>query len=82
MNPVAPGPILEGAPEPVAAQCSAPTSGPVEPTVRRHLGLLITALAFLGDLHLRSGKMPLEAFVAAATETHWTQQCALPPCRR
>ena len=50
----------------MVAQCSA---GPVEPTVRRHLGLLITALAFLGDLHLRSGKILLEAFVAAATET-------------
>ena len=51
---------LEGAPEPVVAQCSAPDLP---------YGLLITALAFLGDLHLRSGKMLLEAFVAAATET-------------
>ncbi|CAE7657443.1 LRRC45 [Symbiodinium sp. CCMP2592] len=60
--------LLEGVPDPVVAQSSAPTSGPVEPTLRRHLGLLITALAFLGDLHLRAGKMLLEAFVAAVVE--------------
>ncbi|CAE7664552.1 unnamed protein product [Symbiodinium sp. CCMP2592] len=57
-----------GVPDPVVAQSSAPTSGPVEPTLRRHLGLLTTAFAFLGDLHLRAGKMLLEAFVAAAVE--------------
>ena len=59
--------ILDGIPEPVAAQTTATVSGPVEPALRRHCGLLVTALAFLGDLHLRPGKTFLEAFVSTAT---------------
>ncbi|CAE7232659.1 unnamed protein product, partial [Symbiodinium sp. CCMP2456] len=59
--------LLDGVPEPVTAQAPAHTSGPVEPALRRHLGLLITALAFLGDLHLKLGKAYAESFIAAAT---------------
>ncbi|CAE7255230.1 LRRC45, partial [Symbiodinium sp. CCMP2456] len=61
--------LLDGVPEPVTAQAPAHTSGPVEPALRRHLGLLITALAFLGDLHLKLGKAYAESFIAAATAT-------------
>ncbi|CAE7508033.1 LRRC45 [Symbiodinium sp. CCMP2592] len=41
--------------------------GPVEPLLRRHFGILVTALAFLGDLHLRIGKIFAESFIASAT---------------
>ena len=58
--------ILDGVPEPVAAQTTAMVSGPVEPALRRHCGLLVTALAFLGDLHLRPGKTFMEAFISTA----------------
>ncbi|CAE7257787.1 LRRC45 [Symbiodinium sp. CCMP2456] len=61
--------LLDGVPEPVTAQAPAHTSGPVEPALRRHLGLLITALAFLGDLHLKLGKAYAESFISAATAT-------------
>ncbi|CAE7949869.1 unnamed protein product, partial [Symbiodinium sp. KB8] len=59
--------ILDGVPEPVAAQTTAMVSGPVEPALRRRCGLLVTALAFLGDLHLRPGKTFMEAFLNTAT---------------
>ncbi|CAE7302951.1 LRRC45 [Symbiodinium sp. CCMP2592] len=59
--------LLDDVPDPVVAHASVPTSGPVEPLLRRHFGILVTALAFLGDLHLRIGKTFAESFIASAT---------------
>ncbi|CAE7611472.1 LRRC45 [Symbiodinium sp. CCMP2592] len=59
--------LLDDVPDPVVAHASVPTSGPVEPLLRRHFGILVTALAFLGDLHLRIGKIFAESFIASAT---------------
>ncbi|CAE7277035.1 unnamed protein product [Symbiodinium sp. CCMP2592] len=59
--------LLDDVPDPVVAHASVPNSGPVEPLLRRHFGILVTALAFLGDLHLRIGKIFAESFIASAT---------------
>ncbi|CAE7248426.1 LRRC45 [Symbiodinium sp. CCMP2592] len=59
--------LLDDVPDPIVAHASVPNSGPVEPLLRRHFGILVTALAFLGDLHLRIGKIFAESFIASAT---------------
>ena len=74
--------LLDGVPEPIAAQTSASVSGPVEPALRRHCGLMVTALAFLGDLHLRPGKTFLRHWSALQPPLRSIPHSGRPPCRR